>query len=249
MKCHKKLYLKVWIALLVLTVVTVLTSEIHFGANGKYNLLIAMFIATVKGALVCLYFMHLKDDSNENRVVFFSSFFFLLIFVGLTASDLWVRESERPMVVQEQSEAFDVDQALAGSDELMAKGKELFAQQCAVCHGAEGKGDGIPGARNFTVHEWKKGGGLVAVFKSITTGLPGTAMAGFGERLSVMERFAVAHFVRSFNSNPQMDNPGEVEAIKTELALKSSSGAGSVEEKKGPRIPIDFAVERMLQEK
>lgn len=244
---HKKLYLKVWIALLTLTVITVLTSEIHFGAHGKYNLMVAMFIATIKGILVGLYFMHLNKDSNENRVVFLSSFFFLAVFVALTASDLWVRESDRPMAVQEVGESFDVASLYAGSPELTAKGKMIFAQQCAVCHGPEGKGDALPGARNFTVNEWKQGGGLSALFNTISTGLPGTAMAGFGERLSVTELFAVAHFIRTFNPNPPDDNPADAEALKKKLSAKSG-GEGSAT-KSGPRIPVDFAIERMLQNK
>ena len=53
-------YLNVLIALLVLTVVTVVVSRFDFG---EMNLLVAMAIATVKAGLVVMVFMHLKYES------------------------------------------------------------------------------------------------------------------------------------------------------------------------------------------
>ncbi len=80
--------LKVFAALLVLTVVTVLVSRVDLGA---FNFTVAMIIATVKAAVVVMFFMGLKYDSNENRAIFFSSFIFLFIFIILTFSDLMFR--------------------------------------------------------------------------------------------------------------------------------------------------------------
>src|SRR5688572_12782496 len=36
----------------------------------------------------------------------------------------------------------DVPARPADNDKLIARGKELFAQACMACHGAEGQGDG-----------------------------------------------------------------------------------------------------------
>jgi len=90
---HTPNYVKVWIALLVLTVMTVSVSYVQFGKWGMHflNILVAMLVATIKGTLVCLYFMHLKEDNRVNQVVFISAFFFLVIFVGLTLSDVLFR--------------------------------------------------------------------------------------------------------------------------------------------------------------
>ncbi|MBI2608911.1 MAG: cytochrome C oxidase subunit IV family protein [Deltaproteobacteria bacterium] len=86
---HIKNYLKVWVALLILTAMTVFTAlSFHLGI---LNIFIAMLIATIKGSLVCLYFMHLIEDNRLNQVVFVSAFFFLALFVGLTLSDVLVR--------------------------------------------------------------------------------------------------------------------------------------------------------------
>jgi len=87
---HRKTYLKIWISLLVLTVVTVSASYVEFGT---FNILIAMLIATIKATLVGLFFMHLKYDNRVNQVVFASSFVFLFIFVALTLSDVMFRQS------------------------------------------------------------------------------------------------------------------------------------------------------------
>jgi cytochrome c oxidase subunit 4 len=79
---------KIFYALLFLTVVTVAAAQVHLG---PLNFTIAMLIATVKALAVVLYFMGLKDDSNENRTIFFSSFFFVGIFIVLTFSDIMFR--------------------------------------------------------------------------------------------------------------------------------------------------------------
>lgn len=72
--------------LLVLTVLTVYTAK--FVDLGSYNLLLAMFIASVKAATVFLWFMHLKYDGMMNRVIIFSTFAFLLLFWGFSAGDI-----------------------------------------------------------------------------------------------------------------------------------------------------------------
>jgi cytochrome c oxidase subunit 4 len=75
---------KVWIGLLVLTVVTVTVAGINLG---PLNLLVAMGIATVKGSLVALYFMHLRWDKPFNAVVFIAALLFVALFVSLALLD------------------------------------------------------------------------------------------------------------------------------------------------------------------
>ena len=86
-----KIYLNVLIALLVLTVVTVAVAQVDFGA---WNAFIAMFIASVKGALVLLYFMHLKYDDKLYWVVFGSGVFFVILLFFLTKIDIITRVLE-----------------------------------------------------------------------------------------------------------------------------------------------------------
>lgn len=54
-----------------------------------------------------------------------------------------------------------------------AKGKEKFAQNCAACHGPEGKGTPALGAPNLTDGVWLYGGGESTIIETITKGRNG----------------------------------------------------------------------------
>ena len=51
-----------------------------------------------------------------------------------------------------------------------ARGKPLFAQTCAVCHGADGRGNPALGAPNLTDRIWLHGSGEPAIIETITKG-------------------------------------------------------------------------------
>jgi cytochrome c oxidase subunit 4 len=74
----------VFAALVLLTVVTVVATRFDLGS---WNLTIALAIATAKGALVVLYFMHLRYDSPFHALVFATALVFLALFLGLTLLD------------------------------------------------------------------------------------------------------------------------------------------------------------------
>ena len=76
------------LALLILTVITVLVSLVDFG---WLNLIIAMGIATAKAALVLMYFMHLKYDDKSFLVIFLTGIFFLVIIFLFTIFDIYTR--------------------------------------------------------------------------------------------------------------------------------------------------------------
>lgn len=79
-----KIYFGVAAALLVLTVITVIVAQFHFG---EFNLLIAMVVAVIKASLVALYFMHLRYDNRIYAVVFVGSLLFLGVFITFTMLD------------------------------------------------------------------------------------------------------------------------------------------------------------------
>ena len=83
-----KLYITVFISLLVLTAFTVWIAQFHFGA---LNTFIAMLVATVKATLVALYFMHLKYDDKMNAVCLLSGVFFLVVMFAFIAIDVYTR--------------------------------------------------------------------------------------------------------------------------------------------------------------
>ena len=74
----------IWVALMVLTVLTALASQIDLG---PLNLWIAMGIATLKALLVALFFMHLIYDRGFNAFVFCGALVFVFLFIGLTTLD------------------------------------------------------------------------------------------------------------------------------------------------------------------
>ena len=80
-----KLLVGVWLALMILTVVTVVVTSVDLGS--QMNLVIAMAIATVKAGLVVTYFMHLRWDRPFHTLVFLGSLLFVSLFISLTLLD------------------------------------------------------------------------------------------------------------------------------------------------------------------
>jgi cytochrome c oxidase subunit 4 len=86
-----KLYAAVLGALLALTGITVAASYVHFGA-ASINVVVALTIASIKGSLVALYFMHLRYDKPINSVIFAGGLFFLALLLMLTLIDTGTRD-------------------------------------------------------------------------------------------------------------------------------------------------------------
>ncbi|MGL5094961.1 MAG: cytochrome C oxidase subunit IV family protein, partial [Planctomycetia bacterium] len=78
--------------LMVLTGLTVSLNSLQFG---EYDIVIAMFIATVKAILVGLYFMHLRYDKPLNAFFFCGSLVFAFIFMAACLLDT---QQSRPTV-------------------------------------------------------------------------------------------------------------------------------------------------------
>lgn len=70
-----------------LMVLTFLTVAVTFVDLGSFNLWIALAVATAKGSLVVLYFMHLRYDSSFHSIVFLCAIVFLFLFLGITMLD------------------------------------------------------------------------------------------------------------------------------------------------------------------
>lgn len=62
---HVRVYILVFVALMVLTVVTVAISYLHLTIMAAVA--VAMLVASIKGALVACYFMHLI---SERRIIY-----------------------------------------------------------------------------------------------------------------------------------------------------------------------------------
>lgn len=82
---HLGRYVAVLAALVVLTVTTYLAAKLQL--PGPWHVLVALVIASTKGALVALFFMHLWDQEGAYRLVFATSLVFVALLVGLTLAD------------------------------------------------------------------------------------------------------------------------------------------------------------------
>ena len=82
-----RILIAVFAALILLTLLTVAATKIDLGAG---NLVVALGIASIKAALVGLYFMHLRYDRPFYALLFAGGLLFLAIFLSLTMLDLVV---------------------------------------------------------------------------------------------------------------------------------------------------------------
>lgn len=80
-----KVLLGTWIALMILTLLTVTATKIDLGTN--YNLAVAMAIAVIKATLVVLFFMHLRYDKLFHTVLVIGGLLAASLFVGFALMD------------------------------------------------------------------------------------------------------------------------------------------------------------------
>ena len=78
----------VWVALVVLTLLTVATAEFDFE---RLTVVVALNIATVKSILVLVYFMHLKFDSRILSLFLVVVMLVFLAFIVFTFFDYFFR--------------------------------------------------------------------------------------------------------------------------------------------------------------
>jgi cytochrome c oxidase cbb3-type subunit 2 len=122
-----------------------------------------------------------------------------------TFSDRWKEERPEPPIF--------IGDPPPPSRALPEKGKEAYAAaKCFQCHGDEGRGDG-PSAdelddslgfkirpADFTKGQFKGGGDVRDIFRTMTTGLDGTPMPSFADALDEETRWAISYHVLSFSA-------------------------------------------------
>lgn len=88
---------------------------------------------------------------------------------------------------------------LANDSLRAAKGKELFAQNCAACHGAEATGNQAIGAPNLTDKTWLYGSSEATIVETITKGRT-NRMPSFQEFLGDAKVHLLAAYVYSLSN-------------------------------------------------
>jgi mono/diheme cytochrome c family protein len=84
--------------------------------------------------------------------------------------------------------------------------KPLFRKLCEPCHGRDGKAPDP--AMGFVARKWKHGTSTAEITRTITTGVPTTAMLPFKGKLTDAEIAALARHVRSLDSRLKPEKTG-----------------------------------------
>jgi cytochrome c oxidase cbb3-type subunit 2 len=133
--------------------------------------------------------------------------------------------------------------------ELLAKGKALYVKaKCWECHGDGGQGDG-PSAEqleddlgfkirpaDFTRGQFKAGGDVRDIFRTMTTGLDGTPMPSFVDSLQEEERWAISYYVLSFSA---FNDPLTGQKLTLDPATRGQLNAPDRQRFRSSRLALD----------
>ncbi len=126
------------VVFLILALFTVMEAGISYLPDLPEGVRIGVlgFLAATKASLVLLYFMHLKSDYRIFTLPLTLGLVLvipLILIVGLTTG-----EASPPPSGNGPPPAAGVGESgQVGQDELISDGKQLFEDNCAMCHGAE----------------------------------------------------------------------------------------------------------------
>lgn len=81
-------FILIWVALLILTAITVEVSRFDVGV---LNIWVALGVASIKSSLVIFFFMHLRQESLLFKIGLLVMLVIVAIFVGLTFFDILYR--------------------------------------------------------------------------------------------------------------------------------------------------------------
>lgn len=158
-----------------------------------------------------------------------------------TFSARWKEEKPEPPIL--------IGEPPAPTPELLARGKELYTKaKCFQCHGDGGKGDGPSAAElvddfkftirpaDFTKGQFKGGGDVRDVFRTMTTGLDGTPMPSFADSMKDDERWAISYYVLSFSA---FNDPLTGTKLKLDAAARARLNAPGDGAFRHPRLALD----------
>ena len=119
----------------------------------------------------------------------------IALFFGLLVGGLSLRA---------QGVAQELINPVRASEASLARGREIYASSCAICHGVQGRGDGplartmVPRPADFRIH-MIEGHTEAQLFEWVSYGVPETAMPGYATELSEEDRWHVINYLRSLH--------------------------------------------------
>jgi mono/diheme cytochrome c family protein len=204
---------------------------------------------------------------RPSKLFAFAYLYFLLVGAGLGYLYLWQltdigKNAVPPAPALQDSAAFiqdipfqsaavlppvDVRVASVPTPELLARGRELYQANCVSCHGDNGLGDGPsastlnPKPRNFHATQgWTNGARIQEIYRTLEEGIVRNGMAAYNY-LPPLDRFALIHVVRTFQSSPPMSAESDILQLETVYQLSKGSRLPA-------HIPVRLATQKILQE-
>jgi len=133
---------------------------------------------------------------------------------GLPSDDRWqlvyYMESLSPRFADGAGQPFEIPDPPPATAALVAQGEQVYdASGCAACHGADGRGGGVGGAKLVDSNgrrvwpadmtrgwRFKGGSGSVDIYRTLTAGIEGTPMPSYAH-LSSEQRWGLVHWIRA----------------------------------------------------
>ncbi|MFI7855792.1 FTR1 family protein [Pseudomonas promysalinigenes] len=157
--------------------------------------------------------------------------------------------------------AYEVSQAPVITPDA-ARGAALYAQNCAICHGTSGAGDGPAGVglepppANLRNTQRMDQLSLFDLYNTLALGIDGTEMPSFADQLDERQRWDVAAYIASFSAKPEAtkgaktwniadlarQTPAEIAAAEGAAALQAfrAQRAQPPQVKRGPAQLLEY---------
>ena len=158
------------------------------------QLISMMLMAT--GLALTFWISRTRDVRRRERTTLYAASFAVAMIGGV----LYARAAITPPLPQD---ARTLKNPFAPDTASIARGQDIYQQQCASCHGLAGRGDGPlaatlrPRPADFRVH-MAAGHTDGELFTWLSKGVPGTAMPPFESQLSETDRWHLVNYIRGF---------------------------------------------------
>lgn len=165
-----------------------------------------------------------RDQYNHGGMIAFmaSMIFVFLFFIyiiaihpGINLNEDLKLPAQGTALAEAAVDVSKISEPWVANEDMVKHGKKLYAQNCALCHGKEGKGDGDAGKalqpppRNLVEGPWKKGGGFIGWYTVLTEGLAGGSMASYAH-FKPVDRWALSQFIGSITNAKVTEDPAKV---------------------------------------